>query len=105
MVIGSRGGIFSGSCVNGPDGRLTLTGLYPLHDAGTIFVPSWLVAPLFLLPDAAVVVGSLLFLCRQAARTWLNRTLSFNILKMLRSNILATMILAMFLPCLADARS
>jgi len=35
--FGSRGGIFSGSWVNGPNGRLMLAGLYPLHDAGTIF--------------------------------------------------------------------
>ena len=35
--FGSRGGIFSGSRVNGPNGRLMLVGLYPLHDAGTIF--------------------------------------------------------------------
>ena len=27
----------SGSRVNGPNGRLMLAGLYPLHDAGTIF--------------------------------------------------------------------
>jgi hypothetical protein len=41
----------------------------------------------------------------QAAGTCLNHTLSFNILKMLRSSIRATMMRAMFLPCLADARS
>jgi hypothetical protein len=35
--IGSRGGIFSGSWVNSPNGRVILAGLYPLHDAGTIF--------------------------------------------------------------------
>ena len=35
--IGSRGGIFSGSWVNRPNGRAMLAGLYPLHDAGTIF--------------------------------------------------------------------
>ena len=33
----SRGGIFSGSWVNGPNGRLMLAGLYPLNDAGTSF--------------------------------------------------------------------
>jgi hypothetical protein len=35
--FGSRGGIFSGSWVNSPNGRWMLAGLYPLHDAGTIF--------------------------------------------------------------------
>jgi len=35
--FGSRSGIFSGSWVNGPNGRVMLAGLYPLHDAGTSF--------------------------------------------------------------------
>jgi hypothetical protein len=39
--IGSRGGIFSGSWVNSPNGRVMLAGLSPLHDAGTIFAASF----------------------------------------------------------------
>jgi hypothetical protein len=42
-----------------------LAGLYPLHDAGTIF--TFLL--LFFFDNAVAVVVSLLFLGRQAART------------------------------------
>ena len=98
--IGSRSGIFSGCWVNCPNGRMMLAGLFPLHDAGTIFC-----CRCFCLSLNNAVAVSLLLLFAYAADTWLNRTPSWSILKMLRSSILATMIRAMFLPCLATARS
>jgi len=53
--IGSLGGIFSGGWVNGPNGRWMLAWLYPLHDAGTIFVAS-VAACVSSLNNAVVVV-------------------------------------------------
>ena len=81
---------------------MMLAGLYPLHDAGTIFCCLLL---FFSNNAVAVVVASLLLVQPQAARTWLNLTLSVSILKRLRTSIRATMILATFLLRLATARS
>ena len=79
-----------------PNGHLMLTGPYPLHDVGTIFLFFSRTALLPLLLD-----GGFFY---YATHTWLNRTWSCSILKRLRSSILATMIRAMFVPCLATAR-
>jgi len=111
-----------------PKGRVILAGPTPLHDAGTLFccsfsffVPSASWRPdaaggrqapprqqggrPFVAENNAVVVVSLLSASGQAAGTWLNRTSSRSILKMLRRSIRATMIRATFVPRLAWARS
>ena len=93
------GGIFSGCWVNGPNGRWMLAGPYPLHDAGTFFAFSYSSYAVSCLRRFFVLAWP------QATCTGLNATRCRSILKMLRSSMRATIMRAMFVPCLSSARS